>query len=137
PAVCHTTARKEKRSWCCSNKKVGGDISVSPYWHRGLQDLLQAFSPRNLIKKDPTPASETIDMSKQGTCKHDPEKACNVCGRSTQKTRRLIVDVGRTSGKAAECVSTTSRQLRVNRLIAHKVERRNENGSRKQDDHKV
>jgi hypothetical protein len=74
PAVCYTTARKEKRSWCCENKEAGGDISVFPCWHRGLQDRLRAFSPRNFIQKDPMAASKAIDKLKQGTCKHDPEK---------------------------------------------------------------
>jgi hypothetical protein len=31
PAVCHTTARKEKYSWCCADKEAHSGLSISVY----------------------------------------------------------------------------------------------------------
>jgi len=73
PAVCCTTARKEKRSWCCGRKKAGGDISVSPCGIAFARSLAEHFRHETSSKKfRQLPAQHRYVIT--GACKHDPEK---------------------------------------------------------------
>jgi hypothetical protein len=54
PAVCSTTARKEKRSWCCTGKEARGNISVLPAGIAVCKIACEYFRHETSSKKVPT-----------------------------------------------------------------------------------
>ena len=73
PAVCCTTARKEKRSWCCGRKKSGGRYKCFSLRHRVCKVACEHFRHETSSKKfRQLPVQHRYVIT--GACKHDPEK---------------------------------------------------------------